>query len=81
MSLALGRRSDGPEMHTEPSRAQRSPKTGADTVATFFSRSPIFGGSNRSTLFVTDSTHGNVLMHALDAPGVVLHGLLPTNSK
>ena len=37
MSLALGRRSAGPEMHTEPSKAQRKPKTGADTVATFFS--------------------------------------------
>jgi gluconolactonase len=40
-----------------------------------------FGGPDRSTLFVTDSTHGNVLMHPLDTPGVVLHGLLPTNSK
>lgn len=28
-------------MHTEPSKAQRRPKTGADTVATFFSRSPM----------------------------------------
>jgi len=40
-----------------------------------------FGGPHRSTLFVTDSTHGNVLMHALDAPGVVLHGLLAADGK
>lgn len=36
-----------------------------------------FGGPGRSTLFVTDSTHGDVLMHALDVPGVALHGLPP----
>jgi gluconolactonase len=32
-----------------------------------------FGGADRSTLFVTDSTHGNILRARLDAPGVVLH--------
>ncbi len=32
-----------------------------------------FGGPDRSTVFVTDSTHGRVLMRQLDAPGVVLH--------
>lgn len=36
-----------------------------------------FGGPERHTLFVTDSTHGNVLTYALDTPGVVLHGLPP----
>jgi gluconolactonase len=32
-----------------------------------------FGGPDRSTLFVTDSTHGNVLKAELDAPGTPLH--------
>jgi gluconolactonase len=32
-----------------------------------------FGGQDRSTLFVTDSTHGNVLKVELDIPGVALH--------
>ena len=32
-----------------------------------------FGGPNKSTLFVTDSTHENVLMHPFNTPGVVLH--------
>lgn len=37
-----------------------------------------FGGSGRATLFVTDSTHGNVLNLVLDTPGVALHrGPLP----
>jgi gluconolactonase len=32
-----------------------------------------FGGPGRATLFVTDSTHGNVLKLVLDTPGVALH--------
>lgn len=37
-----------------------------------------FGGPGRATLFVTDSTHGNVLKLVLDTPGVALHrGPLP----
>jgi gluconolactonase len=32
-----------------------------------------FGGKERSTLYVTDSTHGNILMAQLDAPGLMLH--------
>jgi gluconolactonase len=32
-----------------------------------------FGGKDRSTLYVTDSTHGNILMAQLDAPGLMLH--------
>jgi len=34
-----------------------------------------FGGPDRCTLFVTDSTHGNVLKATLDVPGVELHRL------
>ena len=33
----------------------------------------IFGGKDRCTLYVTDSTHGNILMAQLDAPGLMLH--------
>ncbi|KLN52542.1 SMP-30/gluconolactonase/LRE family protein [Variovorax paradoxus] len=33
-----------------------------------------FGGKDRSTLYVTDSTHGNILMAQMDAPGLMLHG-------
>ena len=36
-----GSRSSGPEMHTEPSSLRFMPKTGADTVETPGSRSPI----------------------------------------
>lgn len=50
----------------EPVIVLRGP-TGASTT------NLAFGGSGRSTLFVTDSTHGQVLMAALDSPGVVLH--------
>jgi gluconolactonase len=32
-----------------------------------------FGGKDRSTLYVTDSTHGNILKAQLDAPGLMLH--------
>ncbi|MBD9667892.1 SMP-30/gluconolactonase/LRE family protein [Variovorax sp. VRV01] len=32
-----------------------------------------FGGKDRSTLYVTDSTHGNILTAQLDAPGLLLH--------
>jgi len=32
-----------------------------------------FGGKDRSTLYVTDSTHGNILTAQLDAPGLMLH--------
>ncbi|BEP38234.1 MULTISPECIES: SMP-30/gluconolactonase/LRE family protein [Variovorax] len=32
-----------------------------------------FGGKDRSTLYVTDSTHGNILAAQLDAPGLLLH--------
>ncbi|WP_062364926.1 SMP-30/gluconolactonase/LRE family protein [Variovorax paradoxus] len=32
-----------------------------------------FGGKDRCTLYVTDSTHGNILMTQLDAPGLMLH--------
>ncbi|CAN7680297.1 SMP-30/gluconolactonase/LRE family protein [Variovorax paradoxus] len=32
-----------------------------------------FGGKERSTLYVTDSTHGNILMAQQDAPGLMLH--------
>lgn len=34
-----------------------------------------FGGPERSTVFVTDSTHGHVLKLDLDAPGLPLHRL------
>lgn len=40
-----------------------------------------FGGPDRATLFVTDSTHGTVLMHTLDAPGVPLHRLQGTGLR
>ncbi|MDM0026592.1 SMP-30/gluconolactonase/LRE family protein [Variovorax saccharolyticus] len=32
-----------------------------------------FGGADRCTLHVTDSTHGNILVARLDAPGLPLH--------
>ena len=32
-----------------------------------------FGGADRSTLFVTDSTHGTVLMARMEAPGLPVH--------
>ncbi|WP_159911522.1 SMP-30/gluconolactonase/LRE family protein [Pantoea sp. 18069] len=32
-----------------------------------------FGGADRRTLYVTDSTHGQILCATLDAPGLVLH--------
>jgi len=30
-----------------------------------------FGGADRHTLYVTDSTHGRILRAAMDAPGTV----------
>lgn len=33
-----------------------------------------FGGADRRTLFVTDSTHGRILRATLDVPGLALHG-------
>ncbi len=41
ISLFFGKRSAGPEMQTDPSSRQFKPNTGAETVATPFSRSPI----------------------------------------
>jgi gluconolactonase len=32
-----------------------------------------FGGADRRTLYVTDSTHGRILRAAMDAPGLSLH--------
>lgn len=32
-----------------------------------------FGGKDRCTLYVTDSTHGSILTAQLDAPGLMLH--------
>ena len=32
-----------------------------------------FGGADRSTLYVTDSTHGAILRLAMDMPGLALH--------
>src|SRR5256885_672976 len=34
-----------------------------------------FGGADRRTLYVTDSTHGRILRARLEAPGLALHGL------
>lgn len=34
-----------------------------------------FGGADRRTLHVTDSTHGRILRARLEAPGLALHGL------
>jgi gluconolactonase len=34
-----------------------------------------FGGADRRTLYVTDSTHGRILRATLEAPGLALHGL------
>ena len=36
-----------------------------------------FGGADRRTLYVTDSTHGRVLRTSLEAPGLPLHRGLP----
>ncbi|QHI98103.1 SMP-30/gluconolactonase/LRE family protein [Xylophilus rhododendri] len=33
-----------------------------------------FGGADRKTVFVTDSSHGTVLMASLESSGLVLHG-------
>ncbi len=35
-----------------------------------------FGGGDRRTLYVTDSTHGRILRATMDAPGLALHGPL-----
>nr|WP_315239405.1 SMP-30/gluconolactonase/LRE family protein [uncultured Albidiferax sp.] len=50
----------------EPVQVLRGP-TGASTT------NLAFGGTDRQTLYVTDSTHGQVLCARLDTPGVPLH--------
>ena len=50
----------------EPETVLRGP-AGASTT------NLAFGGSKRSTVFVTDSTHGHVLMATLDAEGLAMH--------
>jgi len=56
----------------EPVMVLRGP-TGASTT------NIAFGGPDRATLCVTDSTHGTVLKLVLDTPGVALHRL-PSDS-
>lgn len=56
----------------EPVMVLRGP-TGASTT------NVAFGGADRSTLFVTDSSNGSILSARLDAPGVRLHPVTPTS--
>nr|WP_315191500.1 SMP-30/gluconolactonase/LRE family protein [uncultured Albidiferax sp.] len=54
----------------EPVQVLRGP-VGASTT------NLAFGGTDRQTLYVTDSTHGQVLCTRLDTPGVPLHKMDP----